>query len=198
MFELLPEIWAQIRFHLQNPWDARPRVALQRVCKWTHRADPGLILAPVWAALLAQARAHYHLRTSLNQQLDVLTMMEAVFREGVPDLPCVGVPLHGLISAFRNQRKDALRHWTIRLVFFHGDRCRMGLYVTHEDNQIFWKFKIAVFQDAIGAIVFRESTKTYPTLGGLLSNVPVLARGYDPRLLIYWAEKDCLDHVFRD
>ncbi len=47
--DLLPsELWAVIRSHLSNTFDARDRVALSRVCKSLHALDPGFIVAPLW------------------------------------------------------------------------------------------------------------------------------------------------------
>lgn len=48
---LMPELWATVHALLVTPWDAVPRVALQRTCKAAHALDPGLILAPHWRAL---------------------------------------------------------------------------------------------------------------------------------------------------
>jgi hypothetical protein len=75
---LLPELWALIRAELQTPWEARDRVALQRVCKDTHRADPDLILAPRWAALLAEARKDVGLCEYWRRALNTVAMMKEV------------------------------------------------------------------------------------------------------------------------
>jgi hypothetical protein len=114
---LLPELWALIRAELQTPWDARDRVALQRVCKDTHHADPDLILAPRWAALLAEAHKGVGLCEYWKRALHMVAMMKEVEKVRLFSLPWCGEPTGGRLMTYGCEVywTESDRQWSIYL-----------------------------------------------------------------------------------
>jgi hypothetical protein len=197
---LLPELWALIRGHLCTHWDARWRVALQRVCKAAHALDPGLILAAGWRdemALLDSNTPHLGLRYQRYAML--LEMMTEMHACRLWDEPWFIEP--DVVHVYLY--KDTGKRCYVRAAFDLSVDC--SLYVDYdparkkknkpnEPHGMPWDCEVWVRAND------DTSHSSYPrhfaTLQALIQSVPMLGRAVSPELIRLWGSRGKLGNLF--